>query len=82
MKQKERKDLEALENELKREKEKFIKLDETNRNEMDALKEKQEDELSRVEKGHRETLEMLNKEKDKIMGSLQEALEKESQKME
>ena len=49
---------------------------------MDALKEKQEDELSRVENGHRETLEMLNKEKDKIMGSLQEALEKESQKME
>ena len=49
---------------------------------MDDLKEKQAEELSRVENGHKETLEMLNKEKDKIMGSLQEALDKESSKME
>ena len=35
-----------------------------------------------MEKGHKETLEMLSKEKDKIMGTLQESLDKESTKME
>ena len=35
-----------------------------------------------MEKGHRETLDMLSKEKDKITGSLQESLQKESVKME
>ena len=43
---------------------------------------KESEELSRVESGHKETLEMLNKEKDKIMGTLQESLEKENTKME
>lgn len=82
LKQKERQDLEALEADLKKEKEKIQKLEEANTKEMDDLKEKESEELTRVENGHKETLEMLNKEKDKIMGSLQEALEKENSKME
>ena len=48
---------------------------------MDTLKEQQTQELTRVENGHRDTLEMLGKEKESITGSLQEALNKESTKM-
>ena len=82
LKEKERKDLKALEIELTREKEKAVRLEDTFGNEIENLKEKQSDELSRVENGHRDTLEMLNKEKDKIMGTLGETLEKENTKME
>ena len=38
--------------------------------------------MTRVENGHRDTLEMLNVEKDKIMGTLQVTLQKECDKME
>ena len=48
---------------------------------MDKLKEQHQGELSRVEDGHRQTLDMLNQEKDKVSGTLQETLLKETQKM-
>ena len=70
LKQKERQDLETLELDLKKEKEKIQKLEDANSQEIEGLKEKEGEELSRVEKGHKETLEMLSKEKDKIMGTL------------
>ena len=45
-------------------------MEDANSQEIEGLKEKEGEELSRVEKGHKETLEMLSKEKDKIMGTL------------
>jgi len=81
LKEKKRRDLEALETELKKDKERLSKLEEQFQNEIDSLKEKQQEELARVEAGHKETLDMLTKEKDKITGTLYETLEKEHTKM-
>ena len=49
---------------------------------IEKLKDKQQAELDMVESGHKETLDLLNKEKDKIMGTLHEAVEREHKKME
>ena len=59
-----------MENDLQKEKAKLNKVEDQFAKELDSLKEKQGDELTRVENGHRDTLEMLNVEKDKIIGTL------------
>jgi len=82
LKEKERKDLESLEAELKRERERLAKLEDQFQRDMDQLKEQHAAELGRVEEGHRQTLDMLKDEKDKVNGTLQETLIKETQKME
>jgi hypothetical protein len=46
------------------------------------MKEKQHKELEGVEQSYKETVELLNGEKDKIMGTLHEAVEREHDKME
>ena len=75
-------EIEGLEAELSKHKQKLRALEETIGPDLERLKERQQKELDQVEQSYKETMDLIGSEKEKILGSLHDVIERERSKME